>query len=151
MPSAIRRTIAGLLLVALHASCGWTTTLSLHDARLERSLANIEQSLHRVPVRVAEFSPLASPLARPTCADSRPPEALATPDPLVQLDDADIRVSFIVDASGLVESPFILESAGTLDDEAVLRAVRHWRFRPALCNGVPTEMEARVRFVGSGF
>lgn len=150
MRSATRRTIAGLLLVALHAPCGWTTTLTFHDLRLDRGLANLEQGLYRVPVHVAEFSPLASPLARPACADSRPPEALATPDPLVQLDDADVRVSFIVDASGRVESPFILQSAGTLDDQAVLRAVRHWRFRPALCNGVPTEMEARVRFVGSG-
>jgi TonB family protein len=150
MRSGTRRTITGLLLFALHASCGWTTTLTFHDSRLDRGLATLEQSLYRVPVHVAEFSPLASPLARATCADSRPPEALATPDPLVQLDDADVRVSFIVDASGRVESPFILQSAGILDDEAVLRAVRYWRFRPALCNGVPTEMEARVRFVGSG-
>lgn len=150
MGSATRRTIAGLLVVALHVSCGWTTTFSLHDPRIDRGLANLEQSLHWVPVHTSEFSPLAPVLARSTCADSRPPEALATPDPLVQLDDLDVRVSFIVDADGRVESPFILESAGALDDEAVLRAVRHWRFRPALCNGVPTEMEARVRFVGSG-
>jgi hypothetical protein len=24
--------------------------------------------------------------------------------------------------------------------------VRRWRYRPALCNGVPTESEARIQF-----
>jgi TonB family protein len=150
MRAALRRTSSGLLLVALSVPCGWGTVLSSHRSRLDLSLANLEQTLHRVPVHVSEFSPLAPPLARPTCADNRLPEALVTPDPLIQLDDLDVRVSFIVDADGRVESPFILESAGALDDELVLWAVRHWRFRPALCNGVPTEMEARVRFVGTG-
>ena len=150
MPAAVRRMIAAALLMALSGPCGWGTTLNPDRPRLDARLAHLEQTLHRVPIHVSEFSPLASPLASPTCADTRPPEALATPNPLVQLDDMDVRVSFIVDADGRVESPFILESAGELDDEAVLRAVRYWRFRPAMCNGVPTEMEARVRFVDPG-
>lgn len=146
MSWAISRTLVGILLMVLSVSVSGATP---GPDRLQRdlALAHSEQSLRRVPMHIAEFSPLAPPLARPTCADSRPPEALATPDPLLQLDDLHIRVSFIVDAAGRVESPFILESAGTADDQVVLRAVRHWRFRPALCNGVPTEMEARVRFV----
>ncbi len=150
MHAAVRGITVAALLVALSASCGWGTTLTTDRSQLSLSFAYLEQTLHRVPIHVSEFSPLAFPLARPTCADTRPPEALATPDPLVQLDDMDVRVSFIVDADGRVESPFILESAGEFDDEVVLRAVRFWRFRPAMCNGVPTEMEARVRFVGSG-
>jgi hypothetical protein len=28
----------------------------------------------------------------------------------------------------------------------VLRAIGHWRYRPALCNGVPTDAEALIRF-----
>ena len=151
MQAAVRRLIAATLLVTLSASCGWGTTLRPDRPQIGLGLVNFELSLHRVPIHVSEFSPLASPLARPACADTRPPEALATPDPLVQLDDLDVRVSFIVDADGRVQSPFILQSAGELDDEVVLGAVRYWRFRPAMCNGVPTEMEARVRFVGSGF
>jgi len=27
-----------------------------------------------------------------------------------------------------------------------LEAVRFWRYRPAMCNGVPTEAEAKVEF-----
>ena len=149
MGSALSRTVVGTLLVAaLAAFEGWGDILNPDRSRLHRGLAYSEQSLRRVPIHISEFAPMAPPLARSSCADSRPPEALATPDPVVQLDDLRVRVSFIVDADGRVESPFILESAGTSDDDAVLRAVRYWRFRPALCNGVPTEMEARVRFVG---
>ena len=150
MHAAVRKMIVGTLLVVLSGSSGWGTTFTTDRSQLSLRFAYVEQSLHRVPIHVSEFSPLAFPLARPTCANTRPPEALATPDPLVQLDDMDVQVSFIVDADGRVESPFILQSAGELDDSVVLRAVRYWRFRPAMCNGVPTEMEARVRFVGSG-
>ncbi len=78
----------------------------------------------------------------------QPPEALLTPDPLLELqsDDRNVRVSFIVGSDGHVHSPFILESGGPGEDQIVLRAVRLWRYRPALCNGVPTDFEARVRF-----
>jgi TonB family protein len=67
---------------------------------------------------------------------------------LWQLDDESlhVRVSFIVGADGRVHSPFILDSGGSRGDQVVLRAVRRWRYRPALCNGVPTDSEARVQF-----
>jgi TonB family protein len=91
---------------------------------------------------------MGQPLALPSCSSVRPPEALVTPDPLprVQADVLRVRVSFIVGSDGLVHSAFVLESGGPGQDEVVLRAVRDWRYRPALCNGVPTDSEARVRF-----
>ncbi len=58
-----------------------------------------------------------------------------------------IRVSFIVGADGRVHSAFILDSGGRNPDRTILGTVGHWRYRPALCNGVPTPMEARVSFV----
>jgi TonB family protein len=84
----------------------------------------------------------------PKCGDVRPPEALLTPDPLLQVkaDDLRIRVSFIVGTDGHVHSAFILDSGGTGEDQLVLRTVRSWRYRPAMCNGVPTDSEALVRF-----
>ena len=113
-------------------------------------LAEAESHLVRVPAHISEFNPVAEPLALPRCGNVRPPEALLTPDPLLppeDNDDAPVRVSFIVGSDGHVHSAFVLNGAGPDEDAAVLRAVRQWRYRPALCNGVPTDSEARVRFM----
>lgn len=101
-----------------------------------------------MPAHISEFSPVAPPLALPRCGNVRPPEALLTPDPLLQVEDdqLNVRVSFIVGTDGHVHSAFVLDSGGPNEDQIVLRAVRYWRYRPALCNGVPTDSEARVRF-----
>jgi TonB family protein len=61
-------------------------------------------------------------------------------------DKLPVRVSFIVGSDGHVHSAFVLTSGGNDEDRAVLRTVLQWRYRPALCNGVPTDYEARVRF-----
>ncbi len=107
-----------------------------------------ENPLRRVPVHISEFSPVSAPLDLPKCGSVSPPEALLTPDPLLHVQDKDVnvRVSFIVGTDGYVHSAFILDSGGPEEDEIVLRAVRFWRYRPALCNGVPTDYEALVRF-----
>jgi TonB family protein len=112
------------------------------------ALTRLEETLRRVPVHISEFSPMSEPMALPVCGDVRPPEALLTPDPLLHInDDAPlVRVSFIVGSDGHVHSAFILDSGGPAEDQIVLGAVRFWRYRPALCNGVPTDSEARVRF-----
>ncbi len=91
---------------------------------------------------------MSPPLALPRCGNVRPPEALLTPDPLlhVEEDELNVRVSFIVGTDGHVHSAFVLQSGGPTEDQIVLRAVRFWRYRPALCNGVPTDFEALVRF-----
>jgi len=104
--------------------------------------------LHRVPAHISEFSPVSAPLDLPRCGDVQPPEALLTPDPPVQVDQDDlhVRVSFIVGTDGHVHSAFVLDSGGPSEDQVVLRAVSSWRYRPALCNGVPTDSEALVRF-----
>ncbi len=116
---------------------------------LRTPLAESERHLGRVPAHISEFNPVSEPLALPRCGNVRPPEALLTPDPLLPAEDDDVpvRVSFIVGSDGHVHSAFVLNGAGPDEDEAVLRAVRQWRYRPALCNGVPTDSEARVRFI----
>jgi TonB family protein len=116
---------------------------------LQTPLSNSERQLARVPAHISEFNTVSEPLALPKCGDVRPPEALLTPDPLLPAqedDDVPVRVSFIVGSDGHVHSAFVLNGAGPDEDAAVLRAVRQWRYRPALCNGVPTDSEARVRF-----
>ena len=130
------------------AWCAVTSASPLRVVPHDVPLTQLEQTLRRAPAHLSEFSPVSEPLAVAKCGDVRPPEALLTPDPLlhVQDDDLDVRVSFIVGSDGHVHSAFVLDSGGSDEDQIVLRAVRFWRYRPALCNGVPTDSEARVRF-----
>ena len=130
-------------------SLGWSSPVVPSSANPHhRPLAQLEEGLRRVPAHISEFSPVSAPLALPKCGSMRPPEALLTPDPLLPAEDDDlpVRVSFIVGSDGHVHSAFVLNGAKPGEDEAVLRAVRQWRYRPALCNGVPTDSEARIRF-----
>jgi hypothetical protein len=100
-------------------------------------------------LRQSQFATVAHTSARPSCEVSEPPEALATPDPLLEIPDSKtkITVSFIVGTDGKIHSPLILESAGASEDRTVLNAVRSWIYRPAKCNGVPTEAEGKIQFL----
>ena len=115
---------------------------------LPTSLWQSERDLREASAHAAEFTPTTRVLAEPSCESVQPPEALVTPDPLLphEPDGNLVRVSFIIGSDGRVHSAFVLYSGGADEDAAVLRAVRAWRYRPALCNGVPTDSEVRVRF-----
>lgn len=98
-------------------------------------------------VRNSEFTNVPHTSARSACNDVQPPEALTTPTPLwTPAQDSKVKVSFIVGTDGHVHSPLILESAGPTGDRRVLQTVRAWRYRPATCNGVPTETEGKIEF-----
>jgi TonB family protein len=144
------KVLAGAALLAvLSSGVAWQVAASSQRVVMFRTpLTHWEKNLHRVPAHVSEFVPVSEPRALSGCGDVRPPEALLTPDPMLQVpdDDLHVRVSFIVDSDGHVHSPFILDSGGAEEDQLILRAVRRWRYRPALCNGVPTDSEARVQF-----
>jgi TonB family protein len=117
------------------------------DSSNQESLLTRERHVWASTKRDTEFSAVAHS-TRSSCEATRPPEALATPSPLLDRPDknASIKVSFIIGTDGRVHSPFILESAGSPADQVVLDTVRSWRYRPATCNGVPTEAEARIGF-----
>src|SRR5580698_10691496 len=111
-------------------------------------LAEREHQIWKTPRRAAEFSEVPHVSARSRCEDTSPPEALTTPDPLLVPAGTGqkVKVSFIVGADGRVHSPLILQSVGAAGDRNVLRTVRSWRYRPATCNGVPTEAEGKIEF-----
>jgi TonB family protein len=134
------------MLSGVSAWCAVTSTSTVMPPRIP--LSRLEKNLRRVPAHISEFAPVSEPLALPKCGNVRPPEALLTPDPLLRAEDDDmrVRVSFIVGTDGHVHSAFVLDSSGPDEDQIVLHAVRYWRYRPALCNGVPTDSEALVRF-----
>lgn len=113
-------------------------------ARLEQR----ERQVSRTMVRAAHFVDVHHISSRLNCGDVQPPEALTTPAPLVTSAALGrrVKISFIIGIDGRVHSPLILESAGLVGDRRVLQTVRTWRYRPATCNGVPTETEGKVEF-----
>jgi len=56
-----------------------------------------------------------------------------------------VAVSMIVNAEGLPTDVAVVESAGDVLDEAVLKAVRTWRFTPATKDGVKVSVRWLVR------
>lgn len=111
---------------------------------------NLDQREHQVSrklMRATQFVNVEH-VSRPACEDVQPPQALTTPEPLYtsSVSGRKVKVSFIIGTDGKVHSPLILESAGLAGDRHVLQTVRTWRYRPAMCNGVPTETEGKIEF-----
>jgi TonB-like protein len=99
-------------------------------------------------VDLLKFQPLEEADVAMECESAAPPQALATPHTWVAAipDDTKIVVNFIVGTDGQVYSPFVLDGRGSDSLFRKLMAeVRHWHYRPALCNGVPTDAEVRVQ------
>ena len=112
------------------------------------ALQTRERQFTRSLVRAAQVVDVRHISSRPSCGEVQPPEALTTPDPLFTTSafGHKVKVSFIIGIDGRVHSPLILESGGLAGDRRVLQTVRSWRYRPATCNGVPTETEGKVEF-----
>ena len=146
----LRHTICLVLALALDLS-GLTQAYALPNRELKDSrpdLSVAEQRIRATAVHDAEFAMLFGSPMRNVCQANSQPQALATPDPLLGPygSQSKITVSFIVGTDGRIQSPLILSSDDPAEDRDILRTVRSWRYRPALCNGVPTEAEARVEF-----
>jgi TonB family protein len=52
-----------------------------------------------------------------------------------------VAVSFVVDENGDVIDPKVIESSGKQLDEAVLQALRKWKYQPALKQGTPVKVK----------
>jgi TonB family protein len=141
----LRRIWPAILLIALPAGTLAVDTPSVqsHHSTLQQR----ERRLSRTLTRASQFVDVPH-VSRLACEDVRPPEELATPDPFFSqsVGGKKVKVSFIIGTDGRVHSPLILESAGIAGDRHVLQTVRTWRYRPAMCNGVPTETEGKIEF-----
>jgi TonB family protein len=141
------RICALLLIFIVPVACTGSVQASSSLPR-ESVISQREHQVWKTPKRAAEFKDVPHVSAKARCEDTRPPQALTTPDPLVVPAGAEsmVKVSFIVGTDGRVHSPLILQSSGLIGDRNILRTVRTWRYRPATCNGVPTESEGKIEF-----
>jgi TonB family protein len=55
-----------------------------------------------------------------------------------------VHVSLVVDEQGNVGDVVIIDSPGLGLDEKVVEAIRQWKFKPALDNGIPVSAKATV-------
>jgi TonB family protein len=145
------RTIRGIrsLLLMLAVPAISAAALSLPVAHTRATPSEVrEHPLWKIRVRDSQFSDLPRLTARSRCEEVQPPQALTTPQPVLNplRDRVKPKVSFIIGTDGRVHSPLILESAGPTGDRRILQTVRSWRYRPATCNGVPTEIEGKIEF-----
>lgn len=75
------------------------------------------------------------------CAVFTPPQAISERAPIGLQNDTSARLNFVVTRDGDVSAIVVMHlSAG--DERDLIGAVMGWRFRPAMCDGVPTESEA---------
>lgn len=141
----LRRLASVILILALPLAAEVTSPApQFRTGTLERR----ESRMWKTTARDAEFTDVPHVSTRSRCEEVRPPQALTTPDPLLAAvrGRMKVKVSFIIGIDGRVHAPLILESIGATGDRRVLQTVRTWRYRPATCNGVPTETEGKVEF-----
>jgi len=87
---------------------------------------------------------------RNACRAALPPKPLSTPVPaLPKARRSKVKISFIIGTDGRLHKLVVLNSAGRAADSKAFNALRHWRYEPALCNGVPMEAEGTVEFPGN--
>jgi TonB family protein len=136
---------AAVLVVAMAVTVVGASTTDL--TRSDR-LQDREREAAKAMIHASQFVDVPHIALRRSCEAVQAPEALTTPEPLLASGTTGrrVKVSFIIGTDGRVHSPLILESAGLVGDRRVLQTVRTWRYRPALCNGVPTETEGKVEF-----
>jgi TonB family protein len=139
--------IPATLLASAHTPDAVSLT-QVSAAQISSAMQQREMRLSRALARSSQFEDIQHVSREQACEQVESPVALATPDPLFSSGGRAnrVRVSFIIGTDGRVHSPLILESAGPRSDRRVIDTVRTWRYRPATCNGVPTETEGKIEF-----
>jgi TonB family protein len=56
-------------------------------------------------------------------------------------DAVSVSVTFVVDANGDVDDVKVVESAGAAIDDSVVKAIRKWKYSPALKQGVKVKVK----------
>lgn len=139
------------LLLLLPEICLAALTPSRSPLSYEAFSGHPDRQLASGRISLLKFQPLEEADIAMECESAKPPQALATPHSWVAAipDNTRIVVNFILGADGQVYSPFVLDGAGSNSlDRKLINEVRHWQYRPALCNGVPTDAEVKVQLSG---
>lgn len=147
MGQVMRRATFVLIVLGLLSNFGLASLPPLPVRAAARHENEPPYGMSRAAIHHDKFPMLDELAAASPCEELAAPEALTTPSPILDGDEqVRITLSFIIGTDGQVHSPLILEGVSDKVDREVLQVVRSWRYRPALCNGAPTEAEARIEF-----
>ena len=81
------------------------------------------------------------------CSPVVPPKPVATPiPPFAKAGHGSLKIRFVIGTDGRLHKLAVVNSAGQIADSKAVNALRHWRYEPATCNGVPMEAEGTVEF-----
>jgi TonB family protein len=102
------------------------------------------------PIDEALLVPPKGSIERRQCADMKHPVPIKNPDPLYPRSAVDNRlmgktiVSMTVLADGSVGDIQLIGSAGQSMDDATLRTLKGWTFKPAMCGADPVVSDISV-------
>jgi len=86
------------------------------------------------------------PAVRPPSVETKV-DAIYPADQIAAARQVTLVLRITIAADGSVTDPEVIESGGPAFDAAALAAVRQWRFRPALREGVPVPSRIRIPFL----
>ena len=107
----------------------------------QRLAAGMGRAMEQIPGVVDEQAGM-------MCEDLQTPQPISTPAPALAAAGRHgaIRVNFVINTDGVIENPVVVLSGGARFDRIVTRTISRWRYRPAVCNGVPIQAEASIEF-----
>lgn len=92
--------------------------------------------------------PIGGPVSPPILTHRVEPDFQLSVRQIYKSDDYRVVVGFIVDKQGKVEDAHVFQSDGSdLEDTAVLRAVRQYRFKSAMFKGNPVRVKLQITMV----
>lgn len=115
-----------------------------------RKEVEAEISFREDPALMAASIRVPAGLTAEGCGETVPPKVESNPEPAVPDGyrrkglDATVTLGIVVGIDGRVKNSVVTESAGSAFDHNAQEAVRSWRFKPALCDGVPKQVKVYV-------
>jgi TonB family protein len=147
---------------AVEESCNYGSFQKIGDRRFPREMMCFEDRHRKLDAKVIElsfepspdpalFTPPRAAIELGQCAGKTvPPHAIDSPSPQTpfgsQGQSSQVTLSVVVDTNGKPQNVKVVNSAGAHSDEAALRAMRNWRFKPATCGGEPMPMMIEIQF-----
>lgn len=115
--------------------------------------ANLDSvSLAAIPVNIARNSGSAERLGRIFNISEldRQPQPILQQSPVFppelkkEYQEADVEMGFIINTKGEVLAPYVIKSVNTRFEEAAVRAILKWKFRPGYRGGRPVNTRTQI-------